>query len=212
MRPAVSFVIALVGAAACKGSDEPAATAPLPPPSPVAMIDAAVPPDGITAIAAYDPSSGLHLDDDTPGARHSTAATVHDHRTLEILLRSTPSGATVAVDGVILGQTPSYWEGDFTGREREFTFVMPGYAMARYRFVPTTNGIVHGRLTKILDQDTAPAIPKPPGSPATPPPATPSHPPAPTPPPAPPPAPVAPPDAAPAPAAAPVVDAGAPAP
>ena len=209
MRHAVTLAIALVGAAACSGGDEPAATAPPPPPSPVALVDAAVPPDGITAIAAYDPSSGLHLDDDTPGARRTAGATVHAHRTLEILLRSTPSGATVAVDGVIIGQTPNYWEGDFTGREREFTFVMPGYAMARYRFVPTTNGVVHGRLTKILDQDTAPIIPKPAGSAGPPPPAPPSHPPA---APTPPPAPVAPPDAAAAPAAAPVVDAGAPAP
>lgn len=199
-------MLALAVSAACKGDDEPAPSAPPPPPTPIAAVDAAVPPDGITAIGAYDPSSGLHLDDDTPGARRPTGAAVHTHRTLEILLRSTPPGATVAVDGVIVGQTPGYWEGDFTGREREFTFVMPGYAMARYRFVPTTNGVVHGRLTKIISDEAvagsgAAAIPKPP----TPPPTSQS--------PVPPPAPPAPPDAAQAPVITPpIVDAGAPPP
>lgn len=202
MRPGVVFVLALAAPAACKGGDEATPAAPPPPPTPIAAVDAAVPPDGITAIAAYDPSSGLHLDDDTPGAHRPTGAAVHTHRTLEILLRSTPPGATVAVDGVIVGQTPGYWEGDFTGREREFTFVMPGYAMARYRFVPTTNGVVHGRLMKIVsDQEAgsgsgASAIPKPPAPPR------PSE----TPPPP------APPDAAQTPVITPVVDAGAPAP
>ncbi|HTJ45049.1 MAG TPA: PEGA domain-containing protein [Kofleriaceae bacterium] len=169
MRSGLGFVAlsALAGAAgvwisACKGDAEPAAAPPPAPPTAI-TIDAAPPPDGITAIGAFDPSSGMHLDDDTPGARRGATNVVHTKRTLEILLRSSPTGATVAVDGVIVGQTPNYWEGDFTGREREFTFVMPGYAMARYRFVPTTNGIVHGRLTKIVaDQDAGvPAIPRP---------------------------------------------------
>src|SRR5262249_32299668 len=134
------------------------------PPEPAAPLhDAAPGPDGITAIPGFDPSSGLHLDEGTPTARQGGVVSVHAHRTLEILLRSTPSGATVAVDGVIVGQTPSYWEGEFTGREREFTFVMPGSAMARYRFVPTSNGVVHGRLVKIVTDQRAgaPQIPRP---------------------------------------------------
>jgi hypothetical protein len=153
--------IALACACACNGA-EPASTAP-PPPPPTAIVDAAPPPDGITSIAGFDPSSNYHLDDDLPSGHRAGGVTVHSHRILEILLRSTPPGATVAVDGIIVGNTPTYWEGEFTGREREFTFVMPGYAMARYRFVPTTNGVVHGRLMKIVtDLDAgAPAIPQP---------------------------------------------------
>ena len=87
------------------------------------------------------------------------------HRTLEILLRSTPSGATAAVDGLVIGRTPTYWEGPFTGRQHEFTFVLPGYAMARYRFVPISNGVVHGRLTRIVGEPDAgaPAAPVPGG-------------------------------------------------
>jgi hypothetical protein len=168
VRSAVLFFAASVGALApaCKDDAEPAAPTAAPPPAPAPQapaLDAAPPPDGITAIGGFDPSSGLHLDEDTPGARRGGVASVHTHRTLEIILRSTPSGATVAVDGVVVGQTPGYWEGEFTGREREFTFVMPGYAMARYRFVPTSNGVVHGRLVKIVaDQSArAPAIPRP---------------------------------------------------
>ena len=141
-----------IAIAACKGDATPTSV-PAPPP-----IDAAAPPDGITTVSGFDPASGMHLDEDTPPAPRTGGASAHSHRTLEILLRSQPTGATVAVDGVIVGQTPTYWEGEFTGHEREFTFVMPGYAMARYRFVPTSNGVVHGRLTK-LASDLRPGVP-----------------------------------------------------
>jgi hypothetical protein len=207
-----ALICACLGA--CNGA-EPAPTAP--PPPVTAIVDAAPPPDGITAISGYDPSSHYHLDEDTPSSQHGGVATVHSHRILEILLRSTPSGATVAVDGVIIGDTPTYWEGEFTGREREFTFVMPGYAMARYRFVPTTSGVVHGRLTKIVvDPDAgAPAIPQPvdlnpPGPSAIDARLRPTSPDAGVPPDAAPPSP--PPVFAPVPAPLPVVDAGAPPP
>jgi PEGA domain len=162
---ACAFVIALAAATGCKGEPETSEVPP-PPPSLAGVIDAGAPPDGVTTIGSYDPASGAHLDDDPGSARHAGPTVPHAQRTLEILLRSTPPGATVAVDGVIVGETPTYWEGDFTGREREFTFVMPGYAMARYRFVPITNGVVHGRLAKIVaDQDAGvPVIPQPEGS------------------------------------------------
>ncbi len=70
-------------------------------------------------------------------------------RALELVLRSTPPGAVAAVDGVSVGPTPALWEGAGDGRAREFTFVLPGYAIARYRFVPTQSGVVHGTLGRL---------------------------------------------------------------
>ena len=69
--------------------------------------------------------------------------------TIQIVLRSSPPGAVAAVDGVAVGPTPTLWEGTVDATPREFTFVLPGYAIARYRFVPTRNGIVHGTLEPI---------------------------------------------------------------
>ncbi len=65
------------------------------------------------------------------------------------MLRSSPPGAVAAVDGVAVGPTPTLWEGTVNATPREFTFVLPGYAIARYRFVPTRSGIVHGTLEPI---------------------------------------------------------------
>ena len=36
-----------------------------------------------------------------------------------------------------------------TGKPRNFVFTRRGYAMARYRFVPVTDGVVHGTLDKL---------------------------------------------------------------
>lgn len=139
--------------AACNGGTASTTTsAPPPPPTLVAPVDAA-PPDGSTALPDTDPS--MHLDpDDTetyessePGPAQPRA---RSRRILELLLRSTPPGATAIVDGRVIGTTPTYWEGEFTGHEREFTFVLPGHTLARYRFVPIQNGIVHARLTPVL--------------------------------------------------------------
>ncbi|HEY0986761.1 MAG TPA: hypothetical protein VGD80_06895, partial [Kofleriaceae bacterium] len=69
-----------------------------------------------------------------------------------------PPGATAAVDGVPIGPTPTYWSGDANGREHEFTFVLPGYAFARYRFVPITSGVVHARL-EVLTDDVDAGVP-----------------------------------------------------
>ncbi|MFT3694764.1 MAG: hypothetical protein QM831_16565 [Kofleriaceae bacterium] len=71
---------------------------------------------------------------------------------IDIILRSTPQAANAAVDGVPLGTTPTYWNGMADGREHEFTFVLPGHAAARYRFVPITSGVVHARLEPISDE------------------------------------------------------------
>jgi len=73
---------------------------------------------------------------------------------IELLLRSSPPGATAAVDGKRIGKTPVLWTGSPGRRVHEFTFVLPGYSMARYRFVPLRPGIVHGTLTKLMGPST----------------------------------------------------------
>jgi hypothetical protein len=97
------------------------------------------------------PASEFHLDDGEiayrPRPRRAPAR--EERATIHITLKSTPSGAMAAVDGVPVGRTPAFWDGEVTGQPHEFTFVLPGYAMARYRFVPTTHGIVHGTLKRL---------------------------------------------------------------
>ena len=122
------------------------------PPAPVAPVvaapaDAAV--DGITAINGHDPASGAHLDDDVPGTprvRPSRRA----GRPIEIMLRSTPAGASVHADGVLLGTTPTMWSGE-TG-EHEFTFILAKHGLARYRFHAISTGVVYARLEPVSDE------------------------------------------------------------
>jgi hypothetical protein len=78
---------------------------------------------------------------------------MREPRIIQIMLASSPSGALAKVDGKVAGRTPTYWEGEFTGRERVFTFEMPGHTTATYRFVPIQNGFVHGKLEKVADTD-----------------------------------------------------------
>ncbi|RMH44995.1 MAG: hypothetical protein D6689_01015 [Deltaproteobacteria bacterium] len=77
-------------------------------------------------------------------------------RPVEIILRSTPPGAIAAVDGRVVGPTPAYWRGDADGTPHEFTFVLDGYALARYRFVPRVSGVVHATLEPVADADAGP--------------------------------------------------------
>ncbi len=99
---------------------------------------------GRTAPPRLDPS-GLHIDDYVPGAGRPVARRAG--RPIEIILKSTPTGANVAVDGINLGTTPRLWQGE-TG-QHEFTFTLPGHALARYRFDVITTGTVHGRLEPV---------------------------------------------------------------
>ena len=145
----------LIATSACRGD------------KPVVPLDAAVVPvadagmDGSTTIGTFDPASGMHLDDDgvpvgasgqplpigaLPGRPKGRPA-----RPIDVILRSSPPGARAAVDGTPIGVTPTYWSGDADGREHEFTFVLAKYAVARYRFVPITSGVVHARLDPIAD-------------------------------------------------------------
>ena len=158
MRRAVLLLVA-----ACSGSDDSDRTVTVTPPPPqatvVAPVDAALS-DGSTFLPDTDPTMHLDEDDDTAAAEPVTPR-ARSRRLLEILLRSTPAGATAYVDGRPVGVTPTYWEGEFTGRARDFTFVLPGY-FARYKFVPIQNGIVHARLSPVLSVGAVPPIPPPP--------------------------------------------------
>lgn len=140
----IATVVSVCTATACSSKATPSAAPPTPS-TVVAQVtpDAYVP--GITTIGTVDPS-GVHIDDDSTAPAPIVRNPPRVARRLEILLRSSPPGALAAVDGVTIGATPILWEGEFTGREREFTFALVAHRVARYRFVPLSNGVVHGRL------------------------------------------------------------------
>ncbi len=157
-------LLAALAVAAC--GEDPAATPPPPPRS--AVLDAGVAPApsdaaAPTIVPGYDPASGYHLDEDTAPVVRRPEPGSRIQRTLQLMLVSTPTGAIAAVDGKVIGRTPVYWEGPFTGQEREFTFVLPGYTIGRYRFVPLQGGFVHGTLRRVtIDGDAGvPEIPVP---------------------------------------------------
>jgi hypothetical protein len=105
-------------------------------------------------------SAAGHLDEDE--GRHVAAPSNGNRqaRAIDVVLRSTPTGAQAAVDGLVIGPTPAYWNGTADGREHEFTFVLSGHAIARYRFVPITSGTIHARLVPISD-DVDAGVPPP---------------------------------------------------
>src|SRR5688572_9333220 len=113
------LVVALA-AAGCTGggSGEKAREEPPPPPPPV---DAAAP---IPVIDA--PFEELELGDGGLVA----ARRPREKRFIGIQLSSSPSGAVAAVDGRDVGRTPTYWEGEFTGGERCFSFRKAGHTTA----------------------------------------------------------------------------------
>jgi hypothetical protein len=128
----------LIGGAACASKSE---SEPLPP-------DAAVQPAAPRPDAAelMDPVTD---DDAGPVARRPRAERPKPEM-IQIILRSSPPGSIAAVDGVVIGKTPTYWQGEKIPTPREFTFVRRGYAMARYRFVPIKDGVVHATLKSVM--------------------------------------------------------------
>jgi len=131
--------------AACSGktsSHEQKSEAPKPPPAPT--------PAGHT-LATEDRGEPVHV---------APAGNANRAHPIEVTLRSSPPGATAAVDGTVVGTTPAYWGGDADGREHEFTFDLKGFALARYRFVPVTSGVVHARLDPIADDTDAGVAPE----------------------------------------------------
>lgn len=153
--------LAVVLAACSSKNDDPQ-----PPPLPAVIADAGV--DGITAIVAFDPASGMHLDDDTGSGngkapRRPKVAGVP----IGILLKSEPPNANISVDGDYLGVTPKYWNGVADGTEHVFAFTKANFALAHYKFVPITSGVLHATLVRVssgealdagLDPIIAPAI------------------------------------------------------
>jgi hypothetical protein len=168
-------LLVLVGACSEKAPE----SAPAPAPgsasqtAPAPADAAVVPSDGITAIGTFDPDSGMHLDDEAPpatppiagggppfsppGQPPATPPRPGSHgKPIDVVLKSSPPGAMAAVDGVQIGPTPTYWSnGAADGREHEFTFVLRGFAAARYRFVPVASGVIHARLEAIADDRPA---------------------------------------------------------
>ena len=141
----VATVVSVCTATACSSKATPSPA----PPAPVVAQntpDAYVP--GITTIGTVDPT-GVHLDDDSVATAPVVRTAPRLARHLEVLLRSSPPGALAAVDGITVGTTPILWQGEFTGREREFTFALTGHRIARYRFVPLSNGVVQDRKSVV---------------------------------------------------------------
>jgi len=134
--------LVVVLAACSSNNDAP------PAPPPAVISDAGI--DGITAIVGFDPASGMHLDDDTgSGGKPATRKPKGPGTPIGITLKSVPTGATVIVDGENLGPTPKYWSGVADGSEHVFAFTKENYALAHYRFVPISNGVLHATLERV---------------------------------------------------------------
>lgn len=166
----VRVVLALATLAACSGKKDAE------PSSKPAEVGQLVRSDaGITAVVtAVDPDE-RHVDDDgVDRPAYAAHPAARGGRPIDITLRSSPPGAEVAVDGMVLGNTPAYWRGMADGKEHEFVFTMRGHAIARYRFVPVSSGVIHGRLDRIHEERDAgvqappPEVvpPQPPASPS----------------------------------------------
>ena len=133
-----AWLFAIGALAACSSKTEPPRPAPVP-----ALVDAGI--DSVIAPGVHDPNVA-HEDPTAPAPTRPPPKRAG--RPIEILLRSSPPGATVSVDGFAIGVTPTYWAGE-TGAEHEFTFSLPRHALARYRFLPITTGTLHARLDPV---------------------------------------------------------------
>ncbi len=103
------------------------------------------------------PETGTHLDgagpDYTPLRPKTNRALPQaspKSTTVDLILRSSPPGATASIDGKVIGVTPTFWSGDAGHRSHDFTFVKDGYSMARYRFVAVKSGVVHASLSPLV--------------------------------------------------------------
>ena len=112
--------------------------------------------------SGVDPSA-VHLDDysGTPRMVAPQPLPGRERRAIDVTLRSSPPGAVASVDGTPIGNTPAFWSGYADGREHQFVFTLPGHAIARYRFVPVSSGVIHARLERIADEPDAGVAPPP---------------------------------------------------
>lgn len=149
--------LALLMASSCSGDSEA-------PPANKSPAVAPTPGDGGVAVAAppgVDPATA-HLDDyGTFRPVQTQPLPGRERRAIDVTLRSSPPGAIAAVDGSPIGPTPAFWSGYADGREHEFVFTLPKYAIARYRFVPVSSGVIHARLDPVLDEHDAGVAPPP---------------------------------------------------
>jgi hypothetical protein len=103
------------------------------------------------------PLTGTHIDGDGIGYRpagqplRAQPQTRNKGNAIELVLRSTPPGAIASIDGKPIGNTPTFWRGAADGKPHEYTFTKRGYSMARYRFVSTQSGVVHGSLKALVE-------------------------------------------------------------
>ncbi len=149
--------LAAIGANACATDDSAPSTSEHVMPDVASAIDAAIAEPEAAAITAAP--SGTHLDGDATGYQPrsylpQTSPRAKD-KTIELVLRSSPPGATASIDGKAVGVTPTFWSGKADQRSHEFTFVKEGFSMARYRFVATHSGIVHGSLEALQKNEEA---------------------------------------------------------
>ncbi len=181
--------LTLLFASSCSGDSESSTSKKTP-------IVVSVPGDGglpATTPPGVDPATG-HIDDyGTFRPVQAQPLPGRERHAIDVTLRSSPPGALAAVDGSPIGPTPAFWSGYADGREHEFVFTLEKHAIARYRFVPVSSGVIHARLAPVLDERDAGVAP--------PPEVVPQPPPSAIVPPAPPPTIIAP-DAAPAPGSA----------
>ncbi len=145
--------LALVLAVACGSASEEEKPAEDVEAKAAPAIDAAPEPPKSPITAA--PASGTHLDGSGYGYKPQAGYVPRNPtgKTVELVLRSTPPGATASIDGQAIGVTPTFWSGPADQRAHDFTFVKEGHSMARYRFVATHSGVVHGNLSKLQPSD-----------------------------------------------------------
>ena len=147
------LVACLVPALACATKDE--AADPILPQEPLvaAPADASTPDEPAVPSSIPVPQpTGTHLDGDAIGyqPRGYLPRAAAKGKVIELVLRSSPPGAMASIDGKAIGATPTFWSGTADQRAHEFTFVKEGHTMARYRFVATHSGVVHGSLLPLL--------------------------------------------------------------
>lgn len=152
MRVELAVALALVAAAGCSEKSKPKADDPEK--NPVGTLVRSD--GGVTAIVTGLDPSGMHIDEDT-GSHVATPVPGQNRpgRPIDVTLRSSPPGASVSVDGQSLGNTPAFWNGMADGHEHEFLFQLHGHAIARYRFVPVSSGVIHARLDPIAEEPDA---------------------------------------------------------
>jgi hypothetical protein len=167
-----SLAVALLVTASCSGHHDD--TARRKPDSPITFVPSDASPN---AVAPASDSSANNQGDLAALPVQPPPGGPRERRPIDVTLRSTPPGAVVAVDGTALGVTPAFWGGYADGHEHEFVFTMPKYAIARYRFVPVTSGVIHARLDPIAEEHDAGVAPPPEVVPVQPPPVPASPPP-----------------------------------